>query len=103
MNRRSFLKKLGIGAAAATTVAAAPELCHSLCSSWCTEHAAPVSATIGEYYDYANFSSFAIDESWDKMLSDAAIELGQAASLSIKELYRVTFDGEVTNGQSSLG
>jgi hypothetical protein len=80
MNRRKFFKQLGIGAATvAVTVKAAPLM----------KLISPVSvqATIGEYYDYCNFSSMQIAAALDKVVEKAAMELGKAAGQRIDFLY----------------
>lgn len=83
MNRRSFLKFLGVGAAA---VAVAPALIHEAVVPAATQVEAPIVATIAGYYDYANFSSFAIAASIDECVANAAAELGRAHGERISRL-----------------
>jgi hypothetical protein len=84
MDRRSFLGRLIAGTAA---IAVAPTL---LSEPFMTP--APIAATIGEYFEYANFSSFAIASSIDELVSNSAVELGYRAGQSINELYKATYD-----------
>lgn len=84
MNRRAFFKRAAIGAA---VVAVAPTL---LSEPFMTP--APVVATIGEYAEYANFSSFAVASSMNKLVTDSAVELGYRAGMSINDLYQATYD-----------
>lgn len=82
MNRRSFLSRLGMGIAVAAVAPTALFTETPVCM------AAPVAATIGEYYDYANFSSFAIASALDECVGNAAKELGNRASLNINEMWQ---------------
>ena len=87
MNRRKFLNWFAIGAGA---VAVAPTVIASCdCSQrsfWeglCKYHSIGFmkpSAVIGDYADYTNFSKFAIAQSFDEAVSNAAAELGKAAA-----------------------
>lgn len=83
MNRRNFLKKAVMGVAA---VAVAPSL---LAIPAPINPGAPVvNAVIGEYCEYANFSSFAIREALDKYIQEVAAELGRRAGESISKQQR---------------
>lgn len=75
MNRRGFLKMLGIGAA---TAAVLPTIALKSVSQ-------PV--VFGDYANYANFSSFAIAESIDPIVAAAALELGRQADEDFNKLY----------------
>jgi len=77
MNRRSFFRKAATGAAVlaiAPTVLSEPFM------------PSPIAETIGEYYDYTNFSSFAIASSIDQMVEQAAAELAKAHGQRIAAL-----------------
>jgi hypothetical protein len=88
MNRRSFLKRLGVGSAAVAAVAVVPELATSL-----FEGAPPAVATIGEYCNYANFSQLAIATSVDEAVTNASLELGHRSVLAMNTLWEATYDG----------
>ncbi len=98
MNRRKFLQWLGVGAAA---VAVAPSVLLSegpVCVAPATGYATYVMGTnamIGEYCNYANFSSFAIASAMDDVVANAAKELGEAAGCSIADLHASVFDGRL--------
>lgn len=96
MERRGFLKRFFGTAVAVATVAAAPEYCHSLCSSWCTEHATPPRETLSSYADYSNFSEVARTAYIDEEVSKMAEELGRNASKSIADFSAMVFDTEHT-------
>src|SRR5712664_4728319 len=49
-------------------------------------------AQIGEWNNYANFSSFAIAAAIDELVGNSAVELGYQAGQSISELYSVVAD-----------
>lgn len=83
MNRRSFFKKAATGAA---VLAVAPKIL--------SEPFMPKSAVFGDYYEYANFSSFALKADMEKIVQEAAEQLGYAAGQSMRQLERVTFDTE---------
>lgn len=83
MDRRKFLKRPGLGAAA---VAVGAELCGPLCSSWCTEHAMPPAQHVGSYDEYASFSRVALEKDWDDMIEQCAQELGRRAGESVAAL-----------------
>ena len=102
MDRRDFLKKLGIGAAVAATACAVPEFATSaieslLPSASAIESLLPsasvtaASATFGTYANYCNFSSFASAQV-DEMVGDCAAELGYRAGLSVRALQMATID-----------
>lgn len=91
MNRRKFLSRLGVGIAVA---AVAPSVLLAEAPA-CVVVAAPLTMpilpveVIGEYCNYANFSSFAIATAIDEQVAYAAEELGHLAGLSMNELYQV--------------
>lgn len=88
MNRRKFLKWIGLGAIAATI---APQFLERI--DPVLNIPVPVNAVIGEYNNYANFSSFAVKESIDEVVENSAIELGYQVGQSISLLYATAFDG----------
>src|SRR6266436_5783135 len=49
-------------------------------------------AQIGEWNNYANFSSFAIASAIDELVGNSAVELGYQAGQSISELYSAVAD-----------
>lgn len=63
-------------------------------------------AQIGEWNNYANFSSFAIAAAIDELVGNSAVELGYQAGQSISELYSAVFDSasvvDANVNQSSL-
>jgi len=93
VNRRSFLKWLGIGVSAA--VAVAPRAVEAVCSctrgskpligtaeEWCDIHGTPLvecSPVVKNYYEYASFSEFANCEAIDECVMKVAEELGRSA------------------------
>jgi hypothetical protein len=101
MNRRSFLKWLGVGSAVG---AAAPSVLSSMgpaCvadyddrsigmagTDWdLEEHPAQYAdTTFGQYADYSNFSEFAVRSSIDDMVSETAAKLGRLHGSSISHL-----------------
>lgn len=84
MNRRGFLGRLFAGTAA---IAVAPTLLSEPFMK-----PSPVVATISEWNEYCNFSSFVTTGATDEVIEQSAVELGYRASQSIEELYRATFD-----------
>jgi len=89
MDRRGFLKRLGIGAAAAVAVSACPELVTDLLAPTAS---APVVATIGEWNNYYNFSSFSVAQAIDKFVADAAVELSYRTGQSVRELQTFVYN-----------
>jgi hypothetical protein len=79
MNRRKFLGLLAVAPLAAKY---AP-----LLSKLVPAPATPVYAVIGEWNDYANFSSFAIASAIDEQVEKAAEELGYQAGLTMNQMY----------------
>jgi len=63
-------------------------------------------AQIGEWNNYANFSSFAIAAAIDNLVGNSAVELGYQAGQSISELYSAVADSasgvDANVNQSSL-
>lgn len=49
-------------------------------------------AQVGEWNNYANFSSFVIASAIDELVGNSAVELGYQAGQSISELYSATAD-----------
>src|SRR5271157_345483 len=49
-------------------------------------------AQVGEWNNYANFSSFAIAAAIDELVGNSAVELGYQAGQSISELYSAVAD-----------
>lgn len=93
MDRRGFLKKLGIGAAVAATACAVPEFATSAIESLLpSASVTAASATLGTYAEYCNFSSFAVAQAIDEMVGDCAAELGYRAGLSVRALQMATID-----------
>lgn len=92
MDRRSFVKRFFGGAAVAAAVIAVPSLLKTPVEPIVD---APLAATIGEYNEYANFSSFEIADE----VARAANELGYRAGVSVSELYAQTYDAEPRVGQ----
>ena len=100
MDRRSFLKKLGIGAA---TVAVAPIAVEAVCGcasgfkpligtaeEWCEVHGTPLvecMPILKDYVGYTNFSQFASCEEIDAVVMQAAEELGRSFGERISNLY----------------
>lgn len=81
MDRRSFLKRLGIGATTlAVGVAVTPKAIEFLVTP------APSASVIGTYAEYVNFSQFAIAEALDDMIDDCAKELAFRTSQTIAAL-----------------
>lgn len=93
MQRRAFLKKLGIG----TAVAAAACTCHvgfkpliGTAEEWCNIHGTPMVECVPalkNYADYTNFTQFAICEQIDKVVMETAEELGRAFGQQLSMLY----------------
>lgn len=93
MNRRKFLKWLGVGSAA---VVAAPSVLASLGTDCVAVDpllgaVVPAGAFISEYASYTNFSSFALSAPIDSVVANAAKELGEAAGRDIASLYAQVF------------
>src|SRR5271157_3711596 len=63
-------------------------------------------AQVGEWNNYANFSSFAIAAAIDELVGNSAVELGYQAGQSISELYSAVADSastvDTSVNQSSL-
>ena len=97
MDRRKFLKYLGVGTATAAVVVVAPELVeHAIGMGPVDEpymfaygHGTEV-AHISEYADYSDFSELAIHESMDDIVAEAAKELAYRASLTMNQLWEAT-------------
>jgi hypothetical protein len=90
MNRRKFLGLLGIAPLAVkyapllSKLAPAPTAYSTyICGS---------AAMIGEYNDYANFSSFATVSAIDDCVAKAAEELGYQAGQTMRFQYNAVFD-----------
>jgi hypothetical protein len=105
MNRRKFLKWLGVGTAAAVVAPSAIAECtdpwcgsiagegiipHDELHSW---NATTYYNTMGldTYNDYSSFSQFAIESSIDQVVQNAAKELGAAAGRDISALHMQVF------------
>jgi len=110
MNRRKFFRWLGLGtavaAAAPSTLLAMGPACVETCCScsgrsfwegacdYCHENVMECGCNrtkgctckVLDYRDYASFSMVSVNESIDRMVSDAAAELSRQAGLSIREL-----------------
>ena len=104
MDRRSFLKKLGLGAAA---VVAAPIVVSECADPWCGSiagegiiphdelHAAAWDKAVErytengleEYSKYTNFSEFAMAQEIDDTVMQAAEELGKSFGREMSALY----------------
>jgi hypothetical protein len=82
MNRRNFFRRAAIGAA---VVAVTPGILAEVM-------APPPVATIGEYYNYVNFSSVAVAADFDAMITDCAIELGYREGAAIDALNEMVFE-----------
>lgn len=84
MNRRGFLKFLGIGAA---TAAAAPALLETAMVSETPAvlpaALAPEASIMGTYGEYTNFSAFAIAAAIDEVVGSSAKELSYRVGKSI--------------------
>jgi hypothetical protein len=78
MNRRGFLKTLGIGVASAAVLSAVP-ISSALFPA--EEFVAP--AVLGSYAEYVSFSDFALAKAIDKNVADAAHQLGLFAAQKI--------------------
>lgn len=99
MDRRKFLKRLGLGAAA---VAVAPKAIEAVCScassfkplvgtaeEWCSVHGTPIvecMPVLKDYADYTNFSEFASCEEIDAIVTKAAEELSRSAGEELAKL-----------------
>src|SRR6266852_7496132 len=110
MERRSFLKRLFGGAAAAVAVAViAPSVIADCVDPWCGSiagegiiphdelhgyHYDTIKADVLEYADYTNFSEFKIAQYLDAEVSKAAEELGRRAGEDINVLWAHAFDKE---------
>lgn len=79
MNRRRFLQFLGV----ASAVSMAPSIVVNL-----PTELAPEAGVIGEYFNYMNFSSFAVAQAIDEAVANAASQLSYQAGRSISELYQ---------------
>lgn len=98
MDRRGFLKKLGTGIAVAAVCT--DPWCGSIAGNAIVpheeicglQHVVSIPETLGDYYDYTNFSSFAVQESIDDMTKNAAAELGRQAGISMKAMLERVYD-----------
>jgi hypothetical protein len=87
MNRRGFLRNLGIG----TAVVAASGSIGMAGFDWFMEenpNFSPFSAEVLEYVDYTNFSQYAISASIDEMVTNTAQELSRSFGLEIDNLIK---------------
>lgn len=117
MNRRSFLKWLGVGTAGVAVAPSAVKAVESTvpykhdsancpacgfqkpelrCTCPVTEEG-PMCPVHGchnpsGYANYANFSQHTVEESIDKIVSDAAHELGYQAGKTQSDLWKAAFD-----------
>jgi TAT (twin-arginine translocation) pathway-exported protein len=85
MNRRKFLKWVGVGAAATTV---AYSLSFGRIDPILNEFI-PEDAIIGEYNNYVNFSSFSVSEAIDPVVMAAATELC-AQRIKMENLWLTT-------------
>jgi len=97
MNRRTFLKWLGVGTAIAavapsTLLPEAPACVAEPAAGYAT-YVMGQNAMIGEYCNYVNFSDFAISAAIDEVVSNAAEELGNASARRINYLYETVAFG----------
>lgn len=103
MNRRGFLGTLLAGAVAA----AMPHIGHKPVSNAVEDYEPirdfgsdwnesdqyeEIPATIGDWHEYSNFSTFAVRDSIDEVVHKAAEELGYQAGQSVNALYKVSSD-----------
>lgn len=91
MNRRSFFKWLGIGVAAAVVAPSALTITEPVCVEAPKAYSTYVmgkDAIISGYFDYANFSDFAIKTSIDELVENTARELGEAHAYRITMLVK---------------
>jgi TAT (twin-arginine translocation) pathway signal sequence len=94
MNRRKFLKWLGVGVAGAAVAPSALSLLEPACVAEPATFALMSDAIVGEYFNYVNFSSFALATAIDESVQNAAAELGLAHARRIDALYKtVAFGG----------
>jgi len=84
MNRRNFLKWLGVGSAAAVVAPSILLSKESVCAT-------PIAANVNQYSDYSNFSQFALEADWDEVVMQVAKELGAAAGRDIAALRAEIF------------
>lgn len=95
MNRRKFFRFLGIGAAVAVVAPYADTVMGPACVAPPAVPAAYSTyvmgkeAIIGSYYNYANFSDFAISAALDDTIQDVATELSYRVGLSVQQLAAV--------------
>jgi hypothetical protein len=93
MNRRKFLKWLGVGVAGAAVAPSAffseGPTCVAAPKAYST-YVMGRNAMIAGYVDYVNFSDFAISAAIDEHVSNAAKELGEAHGRRISYLYETT-------------
>ena len=110
MERRSFLKRLFGGAAAAVAVAVvAPSVITDCGDPWCGSiagegiiphdelhgyHYDTIKADILEYSNYTNFSEFKLAKALDAEVMKTAEELGRRAGEDMLALWKHTFDTE---------
>lgn len=91
MNRRNFFKWLGIGAAAAVVAPSVLTLTEPVCVEAPKAYRTYVMGKdvyVASYFDYANFSDFAIKTSIDELVEKTAKELGKAHAYRINMLVQ---------------
>lgn len=84
MNRRGFIKSIGIGAATAAVAVTALEGGISFLAE-----PESIPAVLGEWHEYANYGAFSTEANalaWDDMISNCAAELAYRAGKSVQEL-----------------
>jgi TAT (twin-arginine translocation) pathway-exported protein len=98
MNRRKFLKWLGVGTAAVVVAPSALKLLEPASVAPAptigyTTYIMGKDAVISDWYEYANFSQFAIAADFDAAVQACAEELGHAAGLEISRLHEAVSCG----------
>lgn len=91
MNRRGFLKWVGVGAAA---VVVAPKALLKAGEVIPSEAAPVVERVWLQYGDYVNFSSFVISSAIDESVSNTAKQLSEAAWQEQLQLQRTLLGGD---------